>query len=94
VHYPGNVRLPDGASRFQCPAVGKVAWRYTTLAALFFCAWLVGGSAVRKTHAGKMLVGLSEAIAVTTLFGRLLDFPEHPNKGNAEADDDAQKQQR
>src|SRR5882724_5822175 len=27
---------PDGASRFQCPGVGKVAWRYTALAALFF----------------------------------------------------------
>ncbi|HVD85626.1 MAG TPA: hypothetical protein VNC42_15540 [Bradyrhizobium sp.] len=41
-----------------------------------------------------MPVDLSEAIAVATRFGYLLDFPEHPHKGNAEADNDAQKQQR
>ena len=42
----------------------------------------------------KKPVGLSEPIAVTTRFGRLLDLPEHPNKGNAQTDDDGQKYQR
>jgi hypothetical protein len=37
---------------------------------------------------------LSEAVAVTLRFGDLLDLPKHPDKGNAEADDDAQKHQR
>jgi hypothetical protein len=27
-------------------------------------------------------------------FGRLLDLPEHPHKGDAQTDDDAQKHQR
>jgi len=48
--------LPDGASRFQYPGVGKVAWRYTALAALFF----VPGSlaAVPCTaHVEKMPIG-------------------------------------
>jgi len=35
---------------------------------------------------------LSESITIATPFGHLLDFPEHPHEGNAEADDDAQKQ--
>jgi len=85
---------PDGASQFQYPGVGKVAWRYTALAALFLCARLFGGSAARAAHAKRMPIGLSKAIAVATRFGHLLDFPEHPHKGNAEADDNAQKQQR
>jgi hypothetical protein len=42
----------------------------------------------------KMPVDLSEAIAVTMRFGHLLDLPEHPHKGYAQADDDAQEQQR
>jgi hypothetical protein len=37
---------------------------------------------------------LTEAIAVTMRFGCLLDLPEHPYEGRAQADDDAQKQQR
>src|SRR6266849_807367 len=39
-----------------------------------------------------MPVSLSEPIAVATLFGHLLDLPEHPHKRDAQADDDAQKQ--
>jgi hypothetical protein len=35
----------------------------------------------------------SDAVAVTVRLGDLLEFPEHPDKGNAEADDDAQKHQ-
>ena len=35
---------------------GKVAWRYTALAALFFCAWLISGGVPRKSHVEKMLV--------------------------------------
>ena len=42
----------------------------------------------------KMPLSLSEPIAVATLFGRLLDLPERPHERNAQADDDAQKQQR
>jgi hypothetical protein len=38
--------------------------------------------------------GLTEAIAVTMRFGCLLDLPQYPNEGRAQADDDAQKQQR
>ena len=34
---------------------------------------------------------LSEPIAVATRFGHSFDLPEHPHKGNAETDDDAQK---
>src|SRR6267142_4252606 len=49
----------------------------------------------RSFSAGKkMPVSLSEPIAVATLFGHLLDLPEHPHKRDAQADDDAQKQQR
>jgi hypothetical protein len=36
---------------------------------------------------------LSKAIAVTLQFGHTLDFPEHPDKGYTQADDDAQKNQ-
>ena len=41
-----------------------------------------------------MPLSLSEPIAVATWFGHLLDLPEHPHKRDAQADDDAQKQQR
>src|SRR6266849_2549855 len=41
-----------------------------------------------------MRLSLSEPIAVAMWFGRLLDLPEHPHKRGAQADDDAQKQQR
>jgi hypothetical protein len=37
---------------------------------------------------------LSDAVAVTLRFGDLLDLPEHPDKGYAQADDDTQKHQR
>ena len=46
------------------------------------------------TAFGENAVSLSEAIAVAMRFGHLLDFPEQPHKGRAQADDDAQKQQR
>jgi hypothetical protein len=83
---------PDGASRFQCPGwQGRLA---------LYCA---GGLVfLRTVHwrrccppgpRGEDAGRLSESIAVATRFGHLLDFPEHPDKGNAEADDDAQKQQ-
>ena len=36
---------------------GKVAWRYTPLAALFFCAWLISGSVPRTSHVEKMPAG-------------------------------------
>ena len=36
---------------------GKVAWRYTALAALFFCAWLISGSVPRTSHVEKMPAG-------------------------------------
>jgi hypothetical protein len=51
-------------------------------------------AAVPPAQPKRMPIGLSEAIAVATRFGHLLDFPEHPHKGNAEADDNTQKQQR
>ena len=35
----------------------------------------------------------SEAIAAAMRFGQLLDFLEHPDEGDTQADDDAQKQQ-
>ena len=71
---------------------GKVAWRYTALAALFF---VPGSLALCPGQPrGEDADRLSESIAVATPFGHLLDFPEHPHEGNAEADDDAQKQQR
>jgi hypothetical protein len=41
-----------------------------------------------------LLRGLSETIAVAARFGHLLDLPEHPHKGCAQADHDAQEQQR
>jgi hypothetical protein len=69
---------------------GKVAWRYTASAALFFVGSLLLG-AVPAHGREKMPVGLSEAIAVAMRFGHLLDIPEHPRKGRAEANDDAQK---
>jgi hypothetical protein len=34
-------------------------------------------------------VSLSEANAVAIRLGGLLDFPEHPYKGDSQADDDA-----
>jgi hypothetical protein len=40
------------------------------------------------TASGENTVSLSEAIAVAMRFGRLLDFPEHPYKGGAQADHD------
>jgi hypothetical protein len=36
---------------------GKVAWRYTALAALFFCARLISGGVARTAHVEKMPVG-------------------------------------
>ena len=69
---------------------GKVAWRYTAPAALFFGH----GSTVAVLPDREDAGWLSQSIAVAARFGHLLDFPEHPHKGNAEADDDAQKQQR
>ena len=44
--------------------------------------------------AGEGAVGLPDAIAVALRFGPLLDFPEHPDEGRPQADDDPQKQQR
>jgi hypothetical protein len=87
-------RQPDGASRFQCPAVGKVAWRYTALAALFFLGVYLFLTDPARAPAGESAVGLPEAIAIAPRFGHLLDFPEHPHKGRTQADDDPQKQQR
>ena len=58
---------------------------------LVFCARPVSGSALHSPR-GEDADRLSESIAVATPFGHLLDFPEHPHEGNAEADDDAQKQ--
>ena len=73
---------------------GKVAWRYTAPAALFFGHGPTVGCGVAQHRPDREDAGwLSESITVATRFGRLLDFPEHPHKGNAEADDDAQKQQ-
>ena len=84
---------PDGASRFQCPDwQGRLA---------LYCAgglvlWtrLNGGGVAQHRPDREDAGWLSESITVATRFGHLLDFPEHPHKGNAEADDDAQKQQR
>jgi hypothetical protein len=39
------------------PGVGKVAWRYTALAALFFSAWLIGPGASRTADMAKTPVG-------------------------------------
>src|SRR5258708_9921636 len=77
---------PDGASLFQCPGwQGRMA---------LYCAgglvlWTRPQHRPDREDAG----WLSESITVATRFGHLLDFPEHPHKGNAEAEDDAQKQQ-
>jgi hypothetical protein len=73
---------------------GKVAWRYTAPAALFFWVRFNGDGVVQHRPDREDVGWLSESITVATRFGQLLDFPEHPHKGNAEADDDAQKQQR
>src|ERR1700716_3741699 len=48
-----------------------------------------GGAVLDWTAFGENAVSLSEAIAVAMRFGHLLDFPEHPHKGRAQADDDA-----
>jgi hypothetical protein len=61
--------LPDGASQFQYPGVGKVAWRYTALAALFLCARLFGGGAARTTH----VKGCRSAYPKRSLLRRGLD---------------------
>ena len=68
---------------------GKVAWRYTALAALFFLRTAHQRRRCPRSPRGEDAGRLSESIAVATRFGHLLDFPEHPDNGNAEADDDA-----
>jgi hypothetical protein len=42
----------------------------------------------------KKAAALSEPIAVATRFGRFLNLPEHPHKGDTQTDDDAQKHER
>ncbi len=80
---------------------GKAAWRYTAPTALFFVADLPArnrssscGTAPDRTVPGENAVSLSDAIAVMTRFGHLLDFPEHPHKRSTQADDNAQEKQR
>src|SRR5664279_926538 len=43
-----------------------------------------------------VIIGMlsSDAVAATVRFGDLLEFPEHPDKGNTQAHDDTQKHQR
>jgi hypothetical protein len=72
---------------------GKVAWRYTAPAALFFGHGSTVAVLPSTARIEKMLAGY-QSIAVAARFGYSLDFPEHPDNGNAEADDDAQEQQR
>jgi len=60
--------------------------RKVTRSSAMRCRFFSGGK--------KMPLSLSEPIDVATLFGHLLDLPEHPHKRDAQADDDAQKQQR
>jgi hypothetical protein len=75
--------------------LGKVVGGILRRRPCFLCA-LIRGRSRADNPPRAVIIGelLSDAAAVTMRFGDLLDLPEHPDKGNAEADDDAQKHQR
>jgi hypothetical protein len=74
---------------------GKVVGGILRRRPCFLCALIRGRSRADKPPRA-VIIGklLSDAVTASMRFGDLLDLPEHPDKGNAEADDDAQKHQR
>jgi hypothetical protein len=75
--------------------LGKVVGGILRRRPCFLCAGFALADSSAAADASTFVAGpLSDAVAVTLRFGDLLDLPKHPDKGNAQADDDAQKHQR